>query len=90
MHLEKRITLGLMMTYVYQKKDMHMLRFIQEVNTTMRSCALWDLEADTDYIVHVQSISVSGPSPVSEPLQFRSPREAKTQGSESKGTHHKL
>ncbi|KAA0718320.1 Fibronectin type III domain-containing protein 5 [Triplophysa tibetana] len=66
-----------------QKKDVHMLRFIQEVNTTMRSCALWDLEADTDYIVHVQSISVSGPSPVSEPLQFRSPREA-VKGSESK------
>ncbi|KAI7805674.1 fibronectin type III domain-containing protein 5 [Triplophysa rosa] len=67
-----------------QKKDVHMLRFIQEVNTTMRSCALWDLEADSDYIVHVQSISVSGPSPVSEPLQFRTPREAETQASKSK------
>ncbi len=59
-----------------------MLRFIQEVNTTTRSCALWDLEADTDYIVHVQSISISGPSPLSEPLQFKTPKQA----SKSKGT----
>ncbi|TMS21524.1 Fibronectin type III domain-containing protein 5 [Larimichthys crocea] len=41
-----------------QKKDVRMLRFIQEVNTTTRSCALWDLEEETDYIVHVQSISM--------------------------------
>lgn len=79
-----------MLIYVYQKKDVHMLRFIQEVNTTVRSCALWDLEADTDYIVHVQSISVSGPSAVSKPLQFRTPREAETQASKSKGTHQLL
>lgn len=63
-----------------------MLRFIQEVNTTTRSCALWDLEADTDYIVHVQSISISGPSPLSEPLYFKTPKEAETQASKSKGT----
>lgn len=63
-----------------------MLRFIQEVNTTTQSCALWDLEADTDYIVHVQSISVSGLSPPSEPLLFKTPKEAETQASKSKGT----
>lgn len=68
-----------------QKKDVRMLRFIQEVNTTTRSCALWDLEEETDYIVHVQSISMSGTSPVSEPLRFRTPKEAETQASKSKG-----
>ncbi|XP_072533447.1 fibronectin type III domain-containing protein 5b isoform X1 [Salminus brasiliensis] len=67
-----------------QKKDVRMLRFIQEVNTTTRSCALWDLEADTDYIVHVQSISVHGTSPPSEPLRFRTPKEADRQASKSK------
>lgn len=65
-----------------------MLRFIQEVNTTTRSCALWDLEEETDYIVHVQSISMSGPmSPHSEPLRFRTPKDAETQASKSKGKH---
>ncbi|KAM4625128.1 fibronectin type III domain-containing protein 5b isoform 2-T2 [Polymixia lowei] len=67
-----------------QKKDVRMLRFIQEVNTTTRSCALWDLEEETDYIVHVQSISMSGPSPLSEPLRFQTPKEAETQASKSK------
>lgn len=62
-----------------------MLRFIQEVNTTTRSCALWDLEEETDYIVHVQSISMSGTSPLSEALRFRTPKEAETQASKSKG-----
>ncbi|XP_063079950.1 fibronectin type III domain-containing protein 5 [Engraulis encrasicolus] len=62
-----------------QKKDVRMLRFIQEVNTTTRSCALWDLEQETDYIVHVQSIGPSGvdwPSPPSQPLHFRTPAAA--------------
>ncbi|CAB1330795.1 unnamed protein product, partial [Coregonus sp. 'balchen'] len=69
-----------------QKKDVRMLRFIQEVNTTTRSCALWDLAEETDYIVHVQSISMSGPmSPHSEPLRFRTPKEAETLASKSKG-----
>lgn len=68
-----------------QKKDVRMLRFIQEVNTTTRSCALWDLEEETDYIVHVQSIGMSGTSPLSEPLRFRTPKEAETQASKSKG-----
>lgn len=72
---------------LWQKKDVHMLRFIQEVNTTTRSCALWDLEAETDYIVHVQSISVHGTSPPSETLRFRTPKEAERQASKSKDTH---
>eukprot|EP00061_Rhincodon_typus_P015808 g43700.t1 len=42
------------------KKDVRMLRLIQEVNTTTRSCVLWDLEENTEYIVHVQSITLSG------------------------------
>lgn len=72
-----------------QKKDVRMLRFIQEVNTTTRSCALWDLEEETDYIVHVQSISMTGTSPLSEPLRFRTPKEAETQASKSKGRETK-
>ncbi|XP_035284719.1 fibronectin type III domain-containing protein 5 isoform X2 [Anguilla rostrata] len=68
-----------------QKKDVHMLRFIQEVNTTTRSCALWELEEDTDYIVHVQSISLSGTSPPSEPVRFRTPKEAEKLASNSPG-----
>ncbi|XP_061751628.1 fibronectin type III domain-containing protein 5 isoform X1 [Nerophis ophidion] len=67
-----------------QKKDVRMLRFIQEVNTTTRSCALWDLEEETDYIIHVQSISMFGTSPQSEPLRFRTPKEVETQGSKNK------
>uniref|UniRef100_F6SL20 Fibronectin type III domain containing 5 n=1 Tax=Monodelphis domestica TaxID=13616 RepID=F6SL20_MONDO len=58
-----------------QKKDVRMLRFIQEVNTSTRSCALWDLEEDTEYIVHVQAISIQGQSPASEPVTFKTPRE---------------
>lgn len=72
----------------WKKKDVHMLRFIQEVNTTTRSCALWDLEAETDYIVHVQSISVHGTSPPSETLRFRTPKEAERQASKSKPHTH--
>ncbi|KAI2652718.1 fibronectin type III domain-containing protein 5b isoform X2 [Siphateles boraxobius] len=60
-----------------------MLRFIQEVNTTTRSCALWDLEEDTEYIVHVQSISMSGTSPLSEPVLFRTPKESEKLASKS-------
>ncbi|KAG9355624.1 hypothetical protein JZ751_000462 [Albula glossodonta] len=66
-----------------QKKDVHMLRFIQEVNTTTRSCALWELEQDTEYIVHVQSISLSGTSPPSDPVLFRTPKEAEKLASKS-------
>ncbi|XP_059899614.1 fibronectin type III domain-containing protein 5 [Gadus macrocephalus] len=49
-----------------QKRDVRMLRLIQEVNTTTRSCVLWDLDEDTEYIVHVQSLSAEGSSPPSE------------------------
>lgn len=62
-----------------------MLRFIQEVNTTTRSCALWDLEEDTEYIVHVQAISIQGQSPASEPVLFKTPREAEKVTSKNKG-----
>lgn len=62
-----------------------MLRFIQEVNTTTRSCSLWDLEEDTEYIVHVQSISIQGQSPASEPFLFKTPREAEKLASKNKG-----
>ncbi|RXM96730.1 Fibronectin type III domain-containing protein 5, partial [Acipenser ruthenus] len=65
-----------------QKKDM--LRFIQEVNTTTRSCTLWDLEQDTEYLVHVQSISLRGTSPASDPVLFRTLKEAEKQQSKSK------
>ncbi|KAM9606419.1 fibronectin type III domain-containing protein 5 isoform 2-T2 [Morphnus guianensis] len=68
----------------FQKKDVRMLRFIQEVNTTTRSCALWDLEEDTEYIVHVQSISIQGQSPASEPVLFKTPREAEKLASKNK------
>lgn len=69
----------------FQKKDVRMMRFIQEVNTTTRSCALWDLEADTEYIVHVQSISMSGTSPPSDPVLFRTPKESEKMASKSPG-----
>lgn len=62
-----------------------MLRFIQEVNTTTRSCALWDLDEDTEYIVHVQSISMGGSSPPSEPVLFRTPKESEKMASKSPG-----
>ncbi|XP_051949265.1 fibronectin type III domain-containing protein 5 isoform X2 [Xyrauchen texanus] len=71
-----------------QKKDVRMLRFIQEVNTTTRSCALWDLEEDTEYIVHVQSISMSGTSPPSEPVLFRTPKESEKLASKSPAQRH--
>ncbi|RVE66316.1 hypothetical protein OJAV_G00106120 [Oryzias javanicus] len=66
-----------------QKKDVHMLRFIQEVNTTTRSCALWDLDEDTEYIVHVQSISMGGSSPPSQPVLFRTPKESEKMAAKS-------
>lgn len=66
--LEDEVVIGFAISQ--QKKDVRMLRFIQEVNTTTRSCALWDLEEDTEYIVHVQAISIQGQSPASEPVLF--------------------
>eukprot|EP00062_Callorhinchus_milii_P018479 gi/632971995/ref/XP_007902442.1/ PREDICTED: fibronectin type III domain-containing protein 5-like isoform X2 [Callorhinchus milii] len=67
---------------ISQEKDVRMLRLIQEVNTTTRSCLLWDLEEDTEYIVHVQAISLSGASPASDPISFTIPKEAETLTSE--------
>ncbi|XP_030743844.2 fibronectin type III domain-containing protein 5 [Echinops telfairi] len=80
--LEDEVVIGFAISQ--QKKDVRMLRFIQEVNTTTRSCALWDLEEDTEYIVHVQAISIQGQSPASEPVLFKTPREAEKMASKSK------
>ncbi|CAK6440902.1 unnamed protein product [Pipistrellus nathusii] len=80
--LEDEVVIGFAISQ--QKKDVRMLRFIQEVNTTTRSCALWDLEEDTEYIVHVQAISVQGQSPASEPVLFKTPREAEKMASKNK------
>lgn len=68
-----------------QKKDVRMLRLIQEVNTTTRSCALWDLNEDTEYIVHVQSISMGGSSPPSEPVLFKTLKESEKLASQGPG-----
>lgn len=75
----------IVISWPLQKKDVRMLRFIQEVNTTTRSCALWDLDEDTEYIVHVQSISMGGSSPPSEPVLFRTPKESEKMASKSPG-----
>ncbi|NXG54248.1 FNDC5 protein, partial [Hemiprocne comata] len=83
--LEDEVVIGFAISQ--QKKDVRMLRFIQEVNTTTRSCALWDLEEDTEYIVHVQSISIQGQSPASEPVLFKTPREAEKLASKNKGKY---
>ncbi|XP_062046039.1 fibronectin type III domain-containing protein 5 [Lepus europaeus] len=80
--LEEEVVIGFAISQ--QKKDVRMLRFIQEVNTTTRSCALWDLEEDTEYIVHVQAISIQGQSPASEPVLFKTPREAEKMASKNK------
>ncbi|XP_020656204.3 fibronectin type III domain-containing protein 5 isoform X1 [Pogona vitticeps] len=80
--LEEEVVIGFAISQ--QKKDVRMLRFIQEVNTTTRSCSLWDLEEDTEYIVHVQSISIQGQSPASEPFLFKTPREAEKLASKNK------
>ncbi|EHB01774.1 Fibronectin type III domain-containing protein 5 [Heterocephalus glaber] len=65
--LEDEVVIGLAISQ--QKKDVRMMRFIQEMNTTTCSCALWDLEEDTEYNVHMQAISIEGQSPASEPLR---------------------
>ncbi|XP_019658004.1 fibronectin type III domain-containing protein 5 isoform X3 [Ailuropoda melanoleuca] len=80
--LEDEVVIGFAISQ--QKKDVRMLRFIQEVNTTTRSCALWDLEEDTEYIVHVQAISIQGQSPASEPVLFKTPREAEKVAAKNK------
>uniref|UniRef100_A0A671NYV0 Fibronectin type III domain containing 4a n=1 Tax=Sinocyclocheilus anshuiensis TaxID=1608454 RepID=A0A671NYV0_9TELE len=54
-----------------QRMDGKMQRFIKEVNTTSRSCVLWDLEEETDYIIQVQSIGLYGESQASKRVHFR-------------------
>uniref|UniRef100_A0A673NBS6 Fibronectin type III domain containing 4a n=1 Tax=Sinocyclocheilus rhinocerous TaxID=307959 RepID=A0A673NBS6_9TELE len=54
-----------------QRMDGKMQRFIREVNTTSRSCVLWDLEEETDYIIQVQSIGLYGESQASKRVHFR-------------------
>lgn len=48
-----------------------MQRFIREVNTTSRSCVLWDLEEETDYVIQVQTIGLYGESQASKKVHFR-------------------
>ncbi|XP_061838410.2 fibronectin type III domain-containing protein 5b [Nerophis lumbriciformis] len=59
-----------------QKKAVRTRRLIQEVNTTTRSCALWGLDQDTQYMVQVQSLSMAGSSPPSDPVLFRTLKES--------------
>ncbi|KAM9421522.1 fibronectin type III domain-containing protein 4 [Salvelinus alpinus] len=54
-----------------QRQEGHTQRFIREVNTTSRSCVLWDLEEETDYIIQVQSIGLHGESQASKRVHFR-------------------
>ncbi|XDV41959.1 hypothetical protein PO909_010728 [Leuciscus waleckii] len=54
-----------------QRMDGKMQRFIREVNTTSRSCVLWDLEEEMNYIIQVQSIGLYGESQASKRIHFR-------------------
>uniref|UniRef100_A0A8C7DNE8 Fibronectin type III domain containing 4 n=1 Tax=Oncorhynchus kisutch TaxID=8019 RepID=A0A8C7DNE8_ONCKI len=53
------------------QQEGHTQRFIREVNTTSRSCVLWDLDQETDYIIQVQSIGLYGESQASKRVHFR-------------------
>ncbi|KAL0967093.1 hypothetical protein UPYG_G00247730 [Umbra pygmaea] len=53
-----------------QRQEGHTQRFIREVNTTSRTCILWDLEEDTEYIIQVQSIGLYGESQASRKVHF--------------------
>lgn len=57
-----------------QRQEGHTHRLIREVNTTSRSCVLWDLEEETDYIMQVQSIGLYGESQASTKVHFRTLR----------------
>lgn len=59
------------MVWLFQRMDGKMQRFIREVNTTSRSCVLWDLEEEMDYIIQVQSIGLYGESQASKRYHFR-------------------
>ncbi|XP_045551223.1 fibronectin type III domain-containing protein 4-like [Salmo salar] len=54
-----------------QRQEGHTQRFIREVNTTSRTCVLWDLDQETDYIIQVQSIGLYGESQASKRVHFR-------------------
>ncbi|XP_045577140.1 fibronectin type III domain-containing protein 4 isoform X2 [Salmo salar] len=54
-----------------QRQQGHTQRFIREVNTTSRTCVLWDLDEETDYIIQVQSIGLYGESQASKRVHFR-------------------
>lgn len=54
-----------------QRQEGHTQRFIREVNTTSRSCVLWDLEEETDYVIQVQSIGLYGESQATKKVHFR-------------------
>ncbi|XP_042300239.1 fibronectin type III domain-containing protein 4, partial [Sceloporus undulatus] len=58
-----------------QRQEGQVQRFIREVNTTAtRSCVLWDLAEDSDYVVQVQSIGLQGESAPSRRVHFRTLR----------------
>uniref|UniRef100_A0A3Q2TG82 Fibronectin type III domain containing 4b n=1 Tax=Fundulus heteroclitus TaxID=8078 RepID=A0A3Q2TG82_FUNHE len=54
-----------------QRQDGLMQRSIREVNTSSRSCVLWDLGENTYYSVQVQSVGLHGDSQPSHPIHFR-------------------
>ncbi|KAH0622985.1 hypothetical protein JD844_025939 [Phrynosoma platyrhinos] len=61
--------------YAISQQDGQVQRFIREVNTTAtRSCVLWDLAEDADYVIQVQSIGLQGESAPSRRVHFRTLR----------------
>uniref|UniRef100_A0A4W5JYA5 Fibronectin type III domain containing 4a n=1 Tax=Hucho hucho TaxID=62062 RepID=A0A4W5JYA5_9TELE len=56
---------------ISQRQEGHTQRFIREVNTTSRTCVLWDLDEESDYIIQVQSIGLYGESQASKRVHFR-------------------
>ncbi|KAL2308079.1 hypothetical protein Nmel_001078 [Mimus melanotis] len=62
-------------SFLWQRQDGQMQRFIREVNTTNRACVLWDLAEDADYIIQVQSIGLYGESQASKRVHFRTLKE---------------
>ncbi|XP_068135906.1 fibronectin type III domain-containing protein 4 isoform X2 [Hyperolius riggenbachi] len=60
---------------ISQQQGSQIHKFIREVNTTNHACVLWDLEADTDYIIQVQSIGWYSESQASKRVHFRTLKE---------------
>ncbi|XP_062303482.1 fibronectin type III domain-containing protein 4 [Osmerus eperlanus] len=54
-----------------QRQDGLMQRTIREVNTSSRSCVLWDLDEDIHYSVQLQSVGLQGDSQPSKTVHFR-------------------